>query len=190
MPAQLARNWWTLVIRGVLAILFGILTFLWPAISLTVLVLFFGAYVLVDGIFALVSVLTNRAGSQWGWVLFEGIAGIIVGILTFIWPGITALVLLYLIAAWAIVTGIFEILAAIELRKEITNEWFYIIGGILSVAFGVIIVLFPGAGALGIILWIAAYAIVFGILLVVLGLRLRSWNETMQAGTREAGRAA
>ncbi len=174
METQLARNWWAVVLRGVLAILFGILALIWPGITLYVLVLLYGAYAFVDGIFALISVITNRTTSHRLWVVLEGIAGIVVGILAFFVPGITAFALLYLIAAWAVITGILEILAAIELSKEITNEWLLALGGILSVIFGVLIFLFPGAGALGVIFGIAAYAITFGIIFVFLGLRLHS----------------
>lgn len=179
MLAQLSRNWWAFALRGVLAILFGILAFAWPGVTVFVLVLFFGGYAFVDGIFGLVAALRNRAGPHRTWALLEGIAGIVAGILTFFWPGITAVVLLYFIAGWSILTGIFEILAAIEMRKEITNEWLLVISGILSAVFGVLIVLFPGAGALSIIWLIAAYAILFGVLLMILGLRLRGLNKTI-----------
>ncbi len=174
METQLARNWWAVVLRGVLAILFGVLAFIWPSITLFVLVLLFGAYALVDGIFALIAAITNRTKSNRVWVLLEGIAGVIAGIVTLFLPGITAIALLFLIAAWAIITGILEILAAIELRKGISNEWLLALSGILSVVFGILIAVFPGAGAMGIIWAIAAYAIVFGILFVFLGFRLRS----------------
>jgi uncharacterized membrane protein HdeD (DUF308 family) len=190
MLTQLSRNWWAVVLRGVLAILFGILAFAWPAITLQVLVLFFGAYALVDGVFALIAGLSNRVGTNRWWVVLEGLVGIVVGILAFLWPGLTAFALLYLIAAWAIVTGILEIMAAIELRKEISNEWLLILSGILSVIFGVLIALFPRAGALSIIWLIAIYAIVFGIMFVALGLRLRGWNRTMHSGTPAAGSTA
>jgi len=190
MLTQLSRNWWAVVLRGVLAILFGILAFAWPGITLEVLVLFFGAYALVDGVFALIAGLSNRAGPNRWWVVLEGLVGIVVGILTFLWPGPTAFALLYLIAAWAIVTGIFEILSAIELRREISNEWLLILSGILSVIFGVLIALFPEAGALSIIWLIAIYAIVFGIMFVALGLRLRGGNRTTHSGTPAAGSKA
>jgi uncharacterized membrane protein HdeD (DUF308 family) len=146
--AQLSRNWWVVVLRGVFAILFGMLAFAWPGLTVAVPVLLFGAYALVDGIFALVAAVANRAGPHRWWVLLDGIVSILAGIVTFVRPGLTALALLYLIAAWSIVTGIFEIMAAIELRKEITNEWLYVLSGVLSVVFGVIIALFLGAGAL------------------------------------------
>jgi uncharacterized membrane protein HdeD (DUF308 family) len=144
----------------------------------------------VDGVFALIAALDNRAGSHRWWVLLEGLAGILAGIVTIFWPGITAVALLYLIAAWSIVTGILEIMAAIELRKELTNEWMYVLSGVLSVAFGVVVVLFPGAGALALIWMIAAYAILFGFTLVALGLRLRSRNRTTHSGTTAAGTPA
>ena len=132
-------------LRGVFAIVFGVLAFLWPAIALTTLVLLFGIYALADGIFAVYTAVTHKIGAQRWWMLFAGIAGIVAGVLTFTWPGITALTLLYLIAAWAIVTGIFEILAAIELRKELSHEWLLILSGIVSVAFGILVTANPGA---------------------------------------------
>ncbi len=177
MLTQLSRNWWAIALRGVFAILFGILAFMWPGTTLTVLVLFFGAYALVDGLFAVVAALTNHTSGRRGWVLLEGLVGIGIGVLTFVLPGVTALSLLYVIAAWAIITGGLEILTAIELRREITNEWMLILGGIASLAFGILLILFPGAGALSLIWLIAVYAIVFGVLLVGLGLRLRSWGS-------------
>ncbi len=184
MTTQLARNWWTVVLRGVLAIIFGVLAFFWPSITLAVLVLLFGAYALVDGVVHFIAGITNHTGgSNRLWLLLGGLAGIIVGVLTFFWPFITAIALLYFIAAWAIVTGFFEILAAVELRKTISNEWLLILSGILSVVFGIVIALFPGAGALGIIWAIAAYAVIFGILTIALGLRLRSWNTAAPTPT-------
>ncbi len=181
MTTELSRNWWAIVLRGVLAVLFGVLAFFWPGITLVVLVLLFGAYAFIDGIFSLVAALTNRTEKNRVWVFFIGIVGILAGLIAFFFPGITAISLLFLIAAWAIVTGIFEILAAVELRREIENEWLLVLSGILSIVFGVLIVLFPGPGALGIIIGIAAYAIVFGIINIILGLRLRSHNTSISA---------
>lgn len=176
MLAHLARNWWMLALRGVLAILFGVMAFIWPGITVAALVLLFGAYALVDGVFAVIAAMREHGGNQNRWVLLiEGVAGILAGILTFIWPGITAIVLLYLIAAWAIVTGVFEVIAAIRLRDEMTGEFWLALAGILSILFGIAIVVFPGAGALAVIWLIAAYAIVFGVMLLVLALRLRGW---------------
>ncbi len=171
MLHTLATNWWALALRGLVAVLFGLLTFLLPGITLVTLVLLFGAYALVDGIFNLIAFF-RVASHHWA-LLLEGVIGIIAGILTFALPAITAIVLLYLIAFWAIFTGIFEIIAGIRLRKAITNEWLLLVMGVLSVLFGVLILFAPGAGALAIVLWIGAYALVFGVFLLALAFRLR-----------------
>lgn len=180
MLVVLTHNWWALALRGVAALIFGILAFVWPSITLTVLVLLFGAYAITDGIFAIVAAMnTSGRGSRWWLLLIEGILGIIVGLLAVFLPGITALFLLYLIAAWAIVTGAFEIGIAIMLRKEMTGEWIMALSGIASVVFGILLMLFPGAGALAVIWLIGAYALIFGALLLALALRLRSWERTL-----------
>src|SRR4051794_18320940 len=152
MVMVLARNWWALVLRGLFAVLFGIMAFAWPGITLGALVLLYGAYALVDGIFAIAAALAGRTGGlPWWAMLLEGVAGIAVGIMTFAWPGITAIVLLYLIAAWALVTGVLEIVAAIRLCREIRGEWLLALSGILSVLFGLALVVNPGAGALAVV---------------------------------------
>ena len=174
---SLSHNWWAVVLRGVLVVLFGIITFFAPGLSLAALVTLYGAYALVDGVFAIVSAVRRHGTERWGMLLLEGIAGIGAGLVTFFWPGITAIALLYLIAAWSLFTGIMEVGAAIRLRKVITGEWMLGLSGVLSIAFGVLLVLFPGAGALAVVLWIGAYAIVFGALLIGLGFRLRSWGQ-------------
>src|ERR1700730_13001508 len=171
----LARHWWALALRGVFAVLFGLLTFLIPGITLLTLVLLFGAYAILDGIFDIVSAV-RAPGRHWPLVL-EGVVGIIIGILTFLWPGITTMVLLYLIAFWAIFTGVLEIVAGIRLREVIANERFLILMGVLSVLFGFLILIFPGAGALAIVFLIWAYAVVFGIILIILAFRLRSFRQ-------------
>lgn len=183
MLEQLVRNWWALVLRGVLAILFGILAFIWPGITATVLVYLFGAYVLLDGIFAVIGAF-RQAGERAGWwvLLLEGLAGIGVGILAFIWPGVTATVLVFFIAAWAILTGIFEILAAIRLRREIEGEWLMVLAGLLSVLFGILIFIWPAAGIQAVIWLIGGYAILFGLLLIFLGLRLRGMRGELGLG--------
>jgi len=178
--ADLARNWWLMVLRGVFAVLFGLLAFFWPGITLLTLVLLWGAYALLDGIFALVAAVkkTDPRTPTWALVL-EGIAGIVAAVLAVVWPDITALVLVYLIAAWAIVTGVLEIVAAIRLRREIPGEWLLGLSGVLSLLFGLYVAVFPGAGALAIVWIIGAYAIFFGILLIALGFRLRGFlHET------------
>jgi uncharacterized membrane protein HdeD (DUF308 family) len=179
MVVILARNWWALALRGIVAFLFGLLTFVWPRISVIVLVSLFGAYVMVDGIFAVVLALRRAQEGQRHWwsLLIEGLIGIAAGVLTFVWPGITALVLLYLIAAWAIVTGVFEIAAAIRLRKEIKGEWLLALGGIVSMIFGFALMVMPVAGALAVVWLIGIYAIIFGILLLALAFRLRGWSQ-------------
>lgn len=175
MLTALARNWWVVTVRGVLAVIFGVVTIMWPGPTLLVLITLFGAYALVDGIFAVVAGIASRGENQRWWaMLLEGVAGILLGLLTFRWPGTTALVLVYFIAGWALLTGVLEIVAAIQLRQIITGEWALILGGIVSVIFGVLLVVAPGAGALGLTWLIGAYAVVFGLVLLILALRLRN----------------
>ena len=175
MLTFLSGNWWILVIRGAAAVIFGILTFISPMTSLAVLVLFWGAYVLVDGVFAIIAVFkgSHASGFPW-WMLIMGVVSIIAGIYTFMAPAITAIALLYVIGAVAIVRGVMEISAAIRLRKEIDNEWLLILAGVASLVFGVLLFVFPGAGALALILYIGAMAIVVGVIETVLGIKLRS----------------
>lgn len=152
MIASLARNWWALALRGLFAILFGILAFIWPGVTVGALVILFGAYALVDGIFALVGAFrAAEAHQRWWPFVWEGLFGIAAGLIAFIYPGMTALMLLYIIAFWAILTGIFEISAAIRLRKEIVGEWALGLGGVASLVFGILLIVYPGAGALTVI---------------------------------------
>jgi uncharacterized membrane protein HdeD (DUF308 family) len=182
MLSVMARNWWVLALRGLAGIIFGVLAFIWPGITLTVLVLMFGAYALVDGVFAIIEGIRRRAEESNWWVLIlEGIVGILAGVVAFVWPGITAFALLYLIAAWAIITGLFEIVAAIRLRKEIEGELLLGLTGLLSVLFGIALAVWPGAGALALVWMIAAYAIIFGVLMIILAFRLRSWAGREQS---------
>lgn len=176
MLTTLANNWWTLVLRGFAAVIFGILAYIWPGITFTVLVLFFGAYALWDGVFALIGAFRRQGERRWALVL-EGIAGVAAGLVTFFWTGAATLALLLIIGAWAIVTGIFEIIAAIRLREEIEGEWLLLISGVLSVLFGIAIAIWPAAGLVAVVWLIGAYAILFGILLIVLGFRLRNWHK-------------
>jgi len=174
MLETLTRYWWAVVLRGAAAILFGIMALIWPDITVIVLVALFGAYALVDGVISLTSAISGRRGrGRRGWLIFEGIASILLGVLTFLWPDITALVLLWVIAVWALATGVLEIAAAVRLRREIQGEWLLALGGILSVLFGILLIVWPAAGALAVIFLIGIYAIVFGAALVGLGLRLR-----------------
>src|SRR5215212_9743894 len=178
----LARNWWVLALRGLAAIVFGVLAFVWPGITLWVLVLLFGAYMLVDGIFAIVAAV-RAAGQEarWWLLLIEGVLGVLAGLVAAFWPGLTALALLYFVAAWAIVTGIIEIVGAIRLRREIEGEWALGLSGVLSVIFGVLLVVLPApAGLLSLVWLVGAYAVATGVLLLILAFRVRS----------EAGREA
>jgi uncharacterized membrane protein HdeD (DUF308 family) len=174
LPSE-TGHWWALAIRGAIAILFGLAALLRPDIALQALILLFGAYALVDGVFAVVGVFGGTRGGTPRWLLLiEGIAGILAGLIAFVLPGLTAVVLLYLIAVWAIVTGIFEIASAIRLRQEITGEWALIVGGALSILFGVILaVIGPVAGLLSLIWLIGVYAVAFGILMLITAFQVR-----------------
>jgi uncharacterized membrane protein HdeD (DUF308 family) len=178
MRVVLAKNWWSLVIRGIVGIVLGVITFAWPGITLTALVFLFGGYALLDGILCIAgAVRAAEKRERWGVLLVEGVVGIATAVITVVWPAITALALVYLIAAWALVTGVLEIMAAIRLRRHITGEWLLVLGGVASVVFGILMVIAPLAGALVIAVWVGAYAFVFGALLVALGFRLRSWAK-------------
>jgi uncharacterized membrane protein HdeD (DUF308 family) len=175
MLVVFTSSWWALVLRGLAAIGFGVLAFLWPHITLTALVFLWGAYALVDGVLAIAAgVKSHGENKRWWVMLLEGILGVAAGVIAFVIPGITALVLLIVIAAWAMVTGVFEIAAAIQLRKFIKGEWLLGLAGVASVLFGVALLLNPGAGAIALVWVIGAYAIFFGVLLIALGLRLHS----------------
>jgi uncharacterized membrane protein HdeD (DUF308 family) len=175
---QLAERWWALVIRGAAAILFGALTFVLPDISLLVLLVAWAAYALVDGVLNLMLAARGaRAGRRWGWLLFEGLVSIAAGVIAVVWPGITAWALLMVVAAWAVVTGIAEIAVAIRLRKQVHGEWLLALGGVLSIAFGVLLVVYPGAGILAMLWIVGTYAILFGVLLIGLGWRLHAWHR-------------
>jgi uncharacterized membrane protein HdeD (DUF308 family) len=180
MRLVLARNWWSLAIRGAAAILVGVITFAWPGITLTGLVFLFGAYALLDGIFSIAGMVkAARSHERWGALLLEGVAGLLAALVTIVWPAITAISLLYVIAAWALVTGALEIAAAMRLRKHVSGEWMLALSGVLSLGFGVLIVIFPIAGALAITFWVGAYCLIFGGVLVALAFRLRNWGRTL-----------
>jgi uncharacterized membrane protein HdeD (DUF308 family) len=164
-----------LIVRGIVAVLVGVVAFLWPGITIAALVAVFGAFALVDGVTNLILGFTRTGqGRSWAMVI-QGIAGVVAGVLTFLWPGVTALALLALIGAWAIVTGVLEIVAAIRLRRVVTGEWMLALAGVLSVIFGILLFLFPIPGAIGIAWGLGAYALATGIVLISLGIRLRSF---------------
>lgn len=174
----LAKNWWLLLLRGIAGIIFGVLAFAWPGITLLTMIIFYGAYALMDGIFAIgAAVRGGEAQSRW-WLILIGLLGIAAGLLTFLWPGLTALALALFIGVWSLVHGIFEIVGAIKIRKEIDNEWWLILSGALSVIFGLVMLIMPGAGALALVWVIGAYSIIFGVLFVAFALRLKRHNHT------------
>jgi uncharacterized membrane protein HdeD (DUF308 family) len=171
-PNVMPRHWWALAVRGLAAVVFGILAFVMPGMTLTVLVLLFGAYALVDGVLAIVSALRSGGEHLW-YLLLEGVLSILAGVAALVWPGLTALVLLFIIAGWAILTGILEIISAVRLRKAIDNEWAWIASGVLSVIFGIILLVQPGTGALAVVWLIGAYAVLFGITMIALAWQVR-----------------
>ncbi|MDF0673120.1 MAG: HdeD family acid-resistance protein [Nitrospira sp.] len=171
---HLAKNWGWIALRGAAAVIFGVLAFAWPGITLVILTLFFGAYAFTDGVFALVAAYRRREGHKAVWPLvLVGVLGVAAGVGTFLWPEMTALALLLFMAVWALSIGIFQIAAAIRLRKEIDKEWLLGASGALSVLFGLFMIASPGAGALAVVWMIAAYSIAFGLLLIALGFRLK-----------------
>lgn len=172
---ELAENWWLLLLRGIAAIAFGFLAFLWPGLTLLTLVLMWGIYAIADGILALWAAIASKGGEvapRW-WLAVVGIAGILAGALAFVWPGMTALVLLMFIASWAIVIGVLQIWGAIRLRKEIEGEWLLGLSGVLSVAFGAIMFAQPGAGALAVVWLIGWFAILAGCVYIGLAFQLK-----------------
>jgi uncharacterized membrane protein HdeD (DUF308 family) len=170
-----SSSWWAMALRGLAAILFGILAFVWPRMTLTVLVFLWGAYALLDGVVAIAAGIKSHGEFKRWWVLLvEGILSVLAGVVAFIMPGITALVLLILIGAWAIVTGVFEIAAAIQMRKYITGEWMLALAGVASILFGVALLINPAVGALAVVWLIGAYSILFGVLMVALGFKLKA----------------
>ena len=179
MPAVFAANWWAIALRGIIAILFAILTFTMPGITLAVLVTLFGVYALVDGVFAIISAIRAAAGhGRWGAFLGEGALGIVIGLCALGAPIAFAASLIYLIAFWAIVTGVLEIMAAIRLRRHMAGEWMLILSGVVSILFGVLSFWAPVFGALTIVLWLGVYALIFGVLLLTLAFRIRAHGRS------------
>jgi uncharacterized membrane protein HdeD (DUF308 family) len=182
MIESLKRHWWVPVIRGIAAIVFGIIAFAYPGLTVATLVLFFGAWVLIDGIFRVVGAIGHRASDpDWGWHIVIGIIGIIVGLLTFHAPQITALALVIYIAAWALMIGASEIALAVKLRREIKGEWFLILMGLASIVFAILLLWNPVVGAAAVIWLIAWYAVVLGVLAIFFGFRLRSLRTPLSA---------
>lgn len=176
---QIGRHWGWVALRGVVAILFGLMALLMPAITLSALVLVWGAFALVDGVLALVAGVRIRDNGKPLWALIiVGLLGIAAGIVTFVYPGLTALVLLYIIAIWALVSGVFQVAAAIRFRRDIRNEWLLGLSGLVSILFGGMMIMQPGAGALALVWVIGMYAVFFGILLLIFSFRLKQHKSS------------
>jgi len=176
--SSLTRNWWLLLLRGIAAIALGVLAFVLPGITLLALTLLWGTYAILDGIFALAAVIAGSGAepsSRW-WLALVGACGILVGIGTFFTPGMTAFVLLMFIASWAIVVGVLQIWGAIQVRKEIENEWLLALSGLLSIAFGVVAIASPGAGAVSVVWLIGWFALLVGCIYIALAFRLKKFN--------------
>jgi uncharacterized membrane protein HdeD (DUF308 family) len=188
MDTVLARNWWALALRGLFAILLGVVAFALPGLFLLYLVVLFAAYLFVDGVFSIVAGFRAAQRNERWWPLaLEGLVDIVAGVIAFALPAAAALALLYLVSVWSIITGLFRIAAAIRLRRQIRGEWLLILNGLLSVLFGIALVVFPAVGLVTVVWIIGAYAVLFGILLVALGFRLRGHRASgrpVRAGAR------
>jgi uncharacterized membrane protein HdeD (DUF308 family) len=186
MSVILARNWWAIALRGVFAILFGLIALFVPGATILSLVLFFSAYMLVDGVFGIVAgVRAASAGQRWGWLILEGLADIAVGIIAFLWPGLTAVTFVLMLAAWSLVTGIFMIVAAFKLNPAYGRGWL-VFSGIVSVLFGIALIVAPLVGAVVLTWWLGAYAVAFGIGLLILAFKLRSRKDDATVSTGPA----
>ncbi|HLH25531.1 MAG TPA: HdeD family acid-resistance protein [Chloroflexota bacterium] len=187
MVTQLARHWWAMAIRGVIAIVIGLIAFIWPGIAVAALVMLFGVFMFLDGIFAVVAAVQERATvPHWWALLIEGIAGIVAGLIVWALPGLAALVLIYFIAAWALITGIMEIIAAIRLREQIEGEWRLALSGVLSVILAVLLVISPLGGILALAWLLGAYAILFGVVLLALAFHLKGFADRRATGPAPA----
>lgn len=181
MLGLVARDWWVFAIRGIAALVFGVLAFIWPETTLTVLVFLFGAYVLVDGASMLIALVRGDAlARRHGWAVgIIGVLGIVAGVVTFAWPDLTALSLLYLVAFWAITTGVFQVVAAIQLRKELDNEFWMALGGAASIVFGALLVASPGAGLISLVWLVGIWSVVFGVSSISLAYRLHKIDRAL-----------
>lgn len=174
LAGAVQQGWWLFLLRGLAAVIFGILALVWPGLTLFVLIISFGVWIIFDGVVEIWNGFTNREGHDRWWVdILLGLAGIVAGILIISLPGITAVVAMYYIGAWMVVTGILQVIYAIKLREEISGEWFLILTGVLSVILGIIFFIFPGSGAVSLVWLIAIYAILVGIILIVFSFRAR-----------------
>lgn len=173
---EITRMWWLVLVRGIAAVVFGILALVWPGLTVIVLVIFFGAYAIVSGIASLTAGFRHGARSR-GWLIGSGVLGILAGIVAFVWPGITSLALLWVVAFWAVFSGVSEIVAGVHMRKVIDNEWILIVGGILSVVFGILLIVWPGAGLITLAWLIGVFAILYGIAMAALSFRVKNLSS-------------
>lgn len=186
MLYHLTRNWGWVLASGICRIVFGVVAFVWPQLTLNVLLSLLGAYLLVDGAISIIRALINRSSDSFPWsILLLGLVSLLAGVVTMFWPGWTAMALLYLVAAWAIVAGVIEIVIAIQLRQELSNEWLLLALGALSVLFGLLLVIWPSPGILALIWMLALWAVAFGVVEILLALRLRALRNKL--GQRLAG---
>ena len=187
MNAVLAANWWAMLLRGIAAILFGVLAFVLPGATILSLVLIFAAFSLVDGLFAVVAAIRGaRAGERWGLLLAHGIVGVLIGVIAFAWPGITVVAFVLLVAAWALISGVTMLMSAFKLKASHGRGWL-MFGGIASLIYGVLLVVSPMIGALVGIWWIGAYALVFGVIVVVFAFRLKRHHGQRPTATPRSG---
>ncbi len=184
MLAAVTSKWWVFVVRGIAAILFGVLAYVWPGMTIVALAILFGAYAFVEGVLCVAAAFAPFAGSRWWALLLEGILGLVVAFFVFTQPLISAAALVYTFGFWAIFTGIMEIVAGVQLRDVLGNEWLYVLGGIASIVFGVLIFRNPEAGAVAMAWLIGFYAVLFGLMGVVLGIRLQKLNQSAVTGAR------
>lgn len=185
MILSLARNWWILLLNGLCSIIFGVLAFAWPGLVLDTLIILFGVYCVADGATsAMVSFTKDDRGQNWTLMLVSGVISILAGLLAILYPGVTAFILLIMIGVWAIVRGIFEIAAAIHLRKFLKNEWILGLAGVVSILFGIAIVARPNLGAMAILWLIGSLAIAKGALLMILAFRLRGLDQKYQTALK------
>jgi uncharacterized membrane protein HdeD (DUF308 family) len=166
---MMSAHWWVVLLRGILAILFGILAYTWPGLTALVLVTIWGVYALIDGVFGVIAGIRGK----WTSMVVLGLLGIAAGVVALLWPGLTAVSLLWVLAIWVIVAGSMQIAAAVRLRKEVQGEWLWVLSGILMVGLGLVFFFFPGAGILSVTWLLASMAIVWGILLVMLAFKLK-----------------
>ena len=177
MSEALAESWWAVGLRGVFGILFGLICLLTPGVAVEVFVILFAAYMLVDGVFAIISgIKAARNGERWGLLILEGIVDLAAGAVAVLWPAITLIALIWLVAVWAVVSGVLMLTAAFTLNLD-HGRWWLALGGIASVIFGILLVIEPLIGAVVLTMWIGAYALVFGIFLLILAFQLHSKKE-------------